>query len=254
MKIYEKLSKYSTFSSKDVTDITGNKHTTSSTISRLLAKKYIVRIRKDLYSCIDLTVGDVIANKYQIASAVNDSSYVSNHSAFEFYGLGNQVYNIIYVASEQKFREFYFNGITYKYVKSNFSDGVHNAKYINDVKITDIERTFVDSINNISKISGVEEMIKITESIDYLDTTKLLNYMKKYNKKILYQKVAYFLKNYYYGEKLSDNFFAVCNIKSGNNVGYLEYGVEGKFDSEFNLVVAEKYTRSKELEKLNGYI
>jgi len=224
MKLYDQLAKYKTFSLGDVTSITGNESTSSSLITRWLKKQYVVRIRKDLYTCIDLTTGDVIANKYQIASAINDESYVSHHTAFELYGLVNQVYNTVYVSSKKRFNSFDFMGTTYMYISSPFTDGVIQMKNIEGIRVTDIERTFVDSINLLSKVGGVEELIYISKTIESLNVEKLLNYMEQYNKKVIFQKVGFFLENYYNNQKLCAEFFETCQLKSGNSVRYLERG------------------------------
>lgn len=241
MKEYEQLAKYKTFSLGDVTTITGNESTSTSLITRWLKKKYLVRIRKDLYTCVDLTTGDIIANKYQIAAAINDESYVSHHTAFEFYGLANQVYNTVYVSSKKRFNTFEFMGITYKYISSAFSDGVVQVKNVEGIRITDKERTFVDSINLASKVGGIEELINITKTIDDLDSDKLLDYLKRYNKKVLYQKVGFFLENYYLGEQFDKEFYKICQIKLGNSVRYLIQGREGKFHDKWNLVIPEEF-------------
>jgi predicted transcriptional regulator of viral defense system len=245
MKEYIKLAKKVTFSLKDVTDITGNKSTSTSLISRWLKKNYVARIRKDLYTCIDLTTGDVIANKYQIACAINEDAYVSHHTAFEFYGMANQVYNTVYVSSYKRFNDFEFRGIRYKSVNTNFKDGVIAVKNIEGLKVTDIERTYVDSINFVSKISGVEELINISQVLGKLDEDKLLKYLEIYNKKILYQKIGYFLSNYYEGEKISNNFFDICHLKSSKSVRYLIQKYEGKFDNIWNLVIPEEFIVDK---------
>ncbi len=255
MKSYQKLAKYKTFSLSVVNSITGNESTSTSLISRLLKKKYIVRIRKDLYTCIDLTTGDTVANKYQIASSINDGAYISNHTAFEFYGVANQIYNTIYVSSEKKFNTFEFMGNTYKYIRSSFNDGVENVKNIENVRITNLERTFIDSINSISKYIGVEEMIKITETLDSLDSNMIIHYMDKYKKKALYQKVGYFLENYYDGEPLNKDFFELCHLKSGKSVRYLITGREGVFNSKWKLIIPEEYVpKARQQEQLNEYI
>ncbi len=255
MKNYPKLAKYNTFSLSDVNRITGNESTSMSLISRLLKKNYIVRIRKDLYTCIDLATGDIIANKYQIASSINDGAYISHHTAFEFYGVANQLYNILYVSSEKKFNAFEFMGNTYKYIKSSFYDGVENVKNIENIRITDLERTFIDSINSISKFIGIEEMIKITNAIDRLDSKRLVYYMDKYNKKVLYQKVGYFLENYYYGEPLNKDFFELCHLKSGKSVRYLIAGRDGRFNSTWKLIIPEEYlSKAGEQELIDEYV
>ncbi len=241
MKAYEQLSKCKTFSLGDVIAITGNESTSTSLITRWLKKKYVVRIRKDLYTYIDLTTGDIIANKYQIASAINDNSYVSHHTAFEFYGMVNQVYNTAYVSSEKRFNTFEFMGTNYKCISSAFKDGVIQVKNIEGIRVTDKERTFVDSVNLVSKVGGIEELINITKTIEDLDADKLLNYMEWYNKKILYQKVGYFLENYYIGQRLETDFFETCHVKSGDSVRYLVQGRDGKFNAKWNLIIPDEF-------------
>lgn len=255
MNAYKQLSKYITFSLGDVIAITGNESTSTSLITRWLKKRYVERIRKDLYTCIDLTTGDIIANKYQIASAINDESYVSHHTAFEFYGMANQVYNTVYVSSEKRFNTFDFRGNTYKYISSAFNDGVIQVKNIEGIRLTDKERTFVDSINLVSKVGGIEELINITKTVEDLDTDKLLNYMELYNKKVLYQKVGYFLENYYVGEMLGTEFFETCRIKSGDSVRYLVQGRDGKLQAKWNLIIPKEYIpRIDEVEMPDEYI
>lgn len=242
MKEYERLSKRITFSLSDVTAITGNESTSTSLISRWLKKNYLVRIRKDLYTCIDLTTGNVIANKYQIATAINEGSYVAYHTAFELHGMANQVYNIVYVSSSKRFNTFEFMGITYKFIKSDFDDGVIEVRNTEGIKVTDVERTYIDSVNLVSKIGGVEELINITESLDRLDVEKLIKYLDLYDKKVLYQKIGYFLENYYVGDKLDDDFYEMCRAKSGSSVRYLLDGREGRFNDRWNLVIPVEYT------------
>lgn len=255
MKEYEQLAKYKTFTLSDVTSIMGNESTSTSLISRWLKKKYVVRIRKGLYTCIDLTTGDIISNKYQIASAINDDSYVSHHTAFEFYGIANQVYNTVYVSSKKRFNTFEFMGNTYKHLSSAFSAGVIKVKNVEGIRVTDVERTFVDSINLVSKVAGVEELINITKTIEDLDADKLLNYMEKYNKKFLYQKVGYFLENYYTGQSLDINFLEICRAKIGDSVRYLVQGTEGKYQDKWKLIVPVEFIlRTDEVEELDEFI
>lgn len=255
MKEYNQLAKYITFSLGDVTAITGNESTSTSLITRWLKKKYVVRIRKNLYTCIDLTTGDIIANKYQIATAINDETYVSHHTAFEFHGIANQVYNTVYVSSKKRFNTFEFMGTTYKYISSTFDDGVIQVKNVEGIRITDVERTFVDSVNFVSKVGGIEELINITKTIETINENKLLKYMELYNKKVLFQKIGYFLDNYYNGQRLDIELFETCQLKSGSSVRYLAQGREGEFQSKWNLIVPEEFIpKLNDVEGLDEYI
>ena len=69
-----------------------------------------VKIRNGLYTCISGENGGPVANKFQIASSINESSYVSHHSAFEYYGVTDQVYYDVYVSSDMRFHDFIFDG------------------------------------------------------------------------------------------------------------------------------------------------
>lgn len=255
MDAYAKLAKYSTFKLSDVNKMTGNISTSTSLLTRLINKGYVYRIRKDLYTCKDLVTGQPVANKYQIASAINDGAYVSHHSAFEFYGMANQVYNVMYVSSEMRFNPFEFIGITYKQVSSTFRDGVVQVRNIEKVFVTDIERSLIDSVFSMSKIAGIEEVIKIIEVIDDLDELKVLKYLEKYNNKFLYQKIGYLLESFYLGEGLTEDFFELCQKNSGSSVRYLSQVHEGNFVKKWNLVVPVEFLVDKESEiGLNEYI
>ncbi len=62
------------------------------------------------------------------------------------------------------------------------------AKNTTGVRITDLERTVIDSIRDFNKIGGFEELLNCLESVHYLDETKLKRYLDIYNTQGLYQK------------------------------------------------------------------
>ena len=73
----------------------------------------------------------------------------------------NQVYNTVHVYSKKRFNTFEFMGTTYNYMSSPFYDGVFKVKNVEDIRVTDVERAFVDSFNLLSKVGGIEELIII---------------------------------------------------------------------------------------------
>jgi predicted transcriptional regulator of viral defense system len=75
-------------------------------------------------------------------------------------------------------------------------EGVVEAKNTTGVRITDLERTVVDSIRDFNKIGGLEELLHCLEDIHYLDEKKLKRYLDIYNTKGLYQRVGYLLDHY----------------------------------------------------------
>jgi predicted transcriptional regulator of viral defense system len=87
--------------------------------------------------------------------------------------------------------------------------------------VTDLERTVLDCINQIDRSGGLEEMIECFALITYLNENKLQDYLKQFNKQVLYQKTGLVLSYFQKEMKLSDAFFELCKSKIGKSIRYL---------------------------------
>jgi len=241
LKGYIELSKLSVFSLPDVENIIGNKKTSYSLINRLTNKGLVKKVRNNIYSCVNPSTGQVVASRYQIACAISSSAYISHHTAFEYYGLANQVYYEVYVSSRTKFRDFEFEGIRYKYVASKMDDGVITPKNSDGIKVTDLERTVIDSIKDFEKIAGFEELINCLSAVPYLNKEKLIVYLDSYNIQALYQKSGFLLEYYMHEKQLSKSFIDYCKNKKGKSIRYLfkETNKEGTYNRDWRLVVPD---------------
>ncbi|OHE46465.1 MAG: hypothetical protein A2102_04505 [Tenericutes bacterium GWF2_38_8] len=239
MKGYKELSEKVIFTFDDALDVFKHKPTAYAALRRLNQKGFLMKIRNNLYSCINPITKSVYADKFQIASSINEKCYVSHHSAFEYYGYQNQVFNTVYVSSEKRFNTFEFDGILYQYEKSNSFNGVIEPPYTYKIKITDIERTIVDSFNHIDSISNLEELINNISLVPSLHPEKLLQYLEIYNLQALYQKTAYILSLFQDNLKLDQSLFEKLKTKIYKGVTYLneESKFDGVYISEYQLVV-----------------
>ena len=138
----------------------------------------------------------------------------------KYYGLANQVFYEVYVSSETKFNHFEYAHVIYKYVASRMSEGVFEAKNTTRVRITDMERTVVDSIRDFNKIGGFEELLNCLEGIHYLDEKKLKRYLDIYNIQGLYQRVGYLFDHYPKELKVSEEFIENGKGKIGKMLFY----------------------------------
>lgn len=241
MYLFNELAKYPVFKIDDVQKFVGNKKTSYTKINRLMKKGLVRKIRKNIYSVVNPTTGQIVANRYQIACAITDTAYISHYSAFEYYGLTNQVFYEVYVSSKTKFNHFEYDHITYKYVASRISEGIFEAKNTTGVKITDMERTVVDSIRDFNKIGGFEELLNCIEGIPFLNENKLKRYLDLYNTQVLYQRVGYILDHYRKEMQLSEEFTEYCKNKIGKSRRYLvnESKNNSFYNSEWKLMVPE---------------
>ena len=108
------------------------------------------------------------------------------------------------------------------------------------VRVTDIERTVLDSINDFEKIAGLEELLRCLELIPHINEEKLLDYLERYGKQFLYQKAGYVLAHLKNELRLSERFFEVCEQKVSKSVRYFYNGVEHEpnaFDTRWQLFV-----------------
>lgn len=221
VNVYIELAKFPVFSIEDVTNLTGNKNAAYSLMNRLMKKGLVKKIRNNVYSVVNPTSNQIIATRFQVACAITDTAYLSHYSAFEFYGIANQVFYEMYVSSETKFNHFEYDNITYKFVSSKMKDGVVKANNTSGVRITDIERTVVDSIKDLNKIGGLENLLSCLDAIHYLDEDKLKHYLAIYNVQGLFQRVGYILNHFKEEMQLSEDFIRYCKSKIGESKRYL---------------------------------
>lgn len=241
MTVFNELAKYPVFSIREVEQLSGNLKTAYSQLSRLMKHNMVKKIRKNIYSVVNPVTGQMVATRYQIACAITETAYISHHSAFEYYGLANQVYYEIYVSSETKFNHFEYDHVTYKYVSSRMLEGVVKAKNTTGVRITNLERTVIDSIRDFNKIGGLEELLHCLEGIHFLDEMKLKRYLDLNNIQGLYQKTGYLLDHYREEMQLSKDFIDYCKGKVGKSRRYLLSEMKGDsyYNSEWDLMVPE---------------
>ena len=235
MKHYETLLKMGCFTWDELCETLEKPCTASRIIQSYLKKGYIQNVKRGLYVAVNLSNNEPVVSKFHIAGRITDNAYVSHHAAFEYYGYANQVSYNVEVSSETRFSPFEFNGNTYSYVTSRIPAGITT---VNDVRITDKERTVLDGINDFEKVMGLEELLRCIDMVSVLNEEKLLSYLGMFNKQALYQKTGYILEHYKDSLGLSDNFFKQCENKVGKSKRYFnKYGQ--KYNAQWRLVVPE---------------
>ncbi len=178
----------------------------------------IKKVRNGLYVFVDQN-GFHSLSRYEIASNVTSDAFIAYHSALEFFGLANQVYNEVTICSAKRFRNFVFEDIEYiNKVEKNFTEVTEYKRQ--NVRSTSIERTIIDCIDDVNQAGGIEEILNALDCIRNLDEDKLLTTLNSYNKIYLYQKTGYLLENFKQELKISDDFFASCKKKITNQLKY----------------------------------
>ncbi|NLK72500.1 MAG: hypothetical protein GX285_05740 [Clostridiales bacterium] len=221
MKYYEDFLKMEVFNLKDAQKVVGSIENAKVLLNSYVKNGLVKRVRRDLYCAVNLENRDAPTNRYLVGSKINDSAYLTYHSAFEVHGLSHQVSFVVYVSSEQKISDFEFEGVLYKYVGKGIKEGVTHYRLNDKVKLTDLERTVVDSLDRPDYCGGVHELDEILKICTVLDETKLANYLEMYNKQILYKKAGYFLERHQQSLGITDGLLSLIEKKTGNTKKYL---------------------------------
>ena len=223
---------------KEVIDKFENEKQYSNWIALKLKSKTYKKVRSNLYALIDPSTNDIYSTKFEIASKISDSSFICYHSALEYYGIANQVFSNVLVGSLTKFNSFVFNDNEFicKHVK--------DIKFVNNIvnegiRVSSLEKTIIDCVDNIDLAGGIEEVLNALEQIKYVNENKLLEILKDINKMFLYQKIGFLFELYNNQLDLSNEFFAECKSHTSKKVNYfMQYEFKDtELNEKWNLIV-----------------
>jgi predicted transcriptional regulator of viral defense system len=202
MKYIETFSEKRVFDFSFVVQLTKSKNLARETLRNYIKKGYIKRVKKNLYVTMSFETSGVIPSKYEIASKITRSSYVSHHSAFEYYGYNNQVYHDVITASMERFRDFTFEYTEYKY------KNVSNDKYVDEnlgVRVSTLPKTIVDCIDDVKSYDDMEELIYNLSALPIINGAEIMDYLLFVDKKILFNKVGLILSHFNDGYLVDDS-------------------------------------------------
>jgi predicted transcriptional regulator of viral defense system len=243
MRYYADLLKLRCFTKADVAALTGNATAAGLLLTQYRRRGYVDQIRRDLWVVLGLEDRQPVASRYRIATAINPAAYVSHHSAFEYHGYATQVSYEVCATSAIRFTPFDYDSVSYRWFAPRVDDGVEHRP--DGVFVTDLERTALDSINDMEKVGGLEELLSSLEMLAYLDPAKLSSYLACYGKQVLYQKTGYLLSQFNQTLRLPESFFAECEAHVSKSVRYLDQDLpnaDKTYDRRWQLIVPRHLT------------
>ena len=206
------------FNKKEVIKNFENDKQYDNWIMNQVKSRKVVKVRNGLYVKVN-ELGYPLITKFEIATKISYDAYVCYHSALEYYGVANQVFNSVTVGTTIRFNNFTFNDI--EYLRKPFKINAQIVDSITaDIRVTSLERTIIDCIEDIEEGGGIEEILNAIDQIRTLDENKLLEVLKEYDSVFLYQKVGFILEHYKEKFMMSDKFFYECKKHLTNQVKY----------------------------------
>ncbi len=156
-------------------------------LRRLIQSKLIIRLERGKYCRHNFS------NEYVIGSFLVKNGGIAYWTAIDYHGLTEQIPNIVYVQTTQAKKNKSIFGVRYKFiqVKKEKLVGFKTMGYGNHrFKITDIEKTIIDSFDIPKYSGGYNEIIKAFNKAN-LNARKLVKYSRAIDNIAAVKRMAY---------------------------------------------------------------
>lgn len=183
----------------------GNPGTLRVLLSRQRARGRVVSVRRGVYAVVPLgTDADVApVDPYLVASRLAPDAVLAYHTALELHGHAHSAFANFQFLTRTAARACTFRSVVFQPVRapralaSRGGDriGVETIDRLGlDLRVTTLERTFVDALDRPDLCGGWEEVCRSLESVPYLDLEALVAYTLKLRSATLAAKVGWFLE------------------------------------------------------------
>jgi predicted transcriptional regulator of viral defense system len=165
-------------------------------LQRLKHQGRIRQLTKGVYAGA-LAAGPL--NRYRVPTALREDAVLALHSALEWHGVANQVFQTVYYFSARARKDVVFENVTYRRVappralarahKEHFQTQFSPDRF----PVTSRERSFVDCLLFLDHSGGVEELDKSLGMFPSFDFDAALEYLKFLRKPWLYSRLGFLL-------------------------------------------------------------
>lgn len=236
------------FTLDEASKVVKNRQVCKNNMTRLVHARLVKRLRNNLYFIMPLDNPAFEPDMIHIATKLRDDAVICCNSALQVHGMiKDDIKNVfLYSKSPSKVR---IATVNYKIIASKHNFGISNIAYKTpymaiDIKVTDIERTIIDCLRTRSL--KVDELIPILKNPKIqLDASRIINYLDKYKKPILYNKTGLVLEASKFYNKLSDEDLDKIRKKLSKKIFYSkEKGIKlirprYKYNAKWNIMIPE---------------
>jgi len=199
------------FTIKDAQNVTGTSPVaTRLVLSGLVKKKWLIRLNPGKFLIVPFSAGqegEHSENWYIIAKNLIEPFpyYISYYSALEINEITIQPVFTIYISTPIRRRPKRILGATFQFIYIQEKDvwGIEDVWVTQSqkVRVSDIERTIIDCLNRPELCGGIGEIAKgIWIKRNNIDYKKIVNYLKKFNRKSVAKRLGLILETYGIGE------------------------------------------------------
>jgi len=195
------------FSIDDAAEITGlSKASAGRLLAKLEARGLLTRLKSGLYNLVPFEQGretEYVSDPYLIARALTrgEPYYISHGSAFELHRMVTQPQLSIIVSCVKRLRPESIHGYDFRFIHVRedrlFGLADHWITSEESVKISDMERTVIDALDQPQYVGGVADAAKgMWMKRDELNVPRLIDYALRFNVGAVIRRLGYLLEFY----------------------------------------------------------
>ncbi|MBU1161974.1 MAG: transcriptional regulator [Proteobacteria bacterium] len=237
-------------------DGTHNVRTQESLLAYHVKAGNIVRVRRGLYASVPpgASPENFPIDPFLLAARISKGAVLAYHTALEAHGKAYSVYeHFTYLVNKPipliTFRSHLFKGVRFPQAlvrkKVEFFDVMQADRSGMEIRITGLERTFVDVLNRPGLSGSWEEIWRSLETVEYFDLDKVTEYTLLLGNATAAAKVGFFLDQHREPLMVEDVHLKAIHDLRPRRPHYMERSrrKSGRFVSAWNLVVPEEIIR-----------
>ncbi len=212
MKLNEFLSHHAVFTVDELDRFlsdrgSGKPNTRKSLLTYYRSQGRIVRVRRGLYVTVPLGADPASSpvDPYLVAAKMTADAVLAYHTALEFHGKAYSVYTRLHYISTSKSLPLKFQSHEFTrapmphplQAKSKEMFGVTSHKRSGvELRVTNLERTFVDVLDRPNLTGSWEEIWRSLESVEFFDLDQVIEYAILLENATTAGKVGFFLEQH----------------------------------------------------------
>ncbi len=184
-----------------------NPNTRKSLLAYYREQGRIVRVRRGLYATIPSGIDptSAVIDPYLLTAKMTEDAVLGYHTALEFHGKAYSLYSdLVYVSASKslplKFRSYRIKRVPIPRplkIKGKEMFGVTCRKLSGiQIRVTNMERTFVDVLDRPVLAGSSEEIWRSLESIEFFDLDQVVEYTLLLENSTTAARVGFFLEQH----------------------------------------------------------
>ncbi|MCG8339202.1 MAG: transcriptional regulator [Proteobacteria bacterium] len=228
----------------------GNPNTRKSLVTYYKNQGRIVSVRRGIYAVVPFgsEPSSSLVDPYLIAAKLTADAVLAYHTALEFHGKAHSVYLKHYFLSRNKSQPLSFQSNKFIRAPVPFSLRKKNMEMVGvesysrsgvKIRVTNLERTFVDVLDKPDLAGSWEEIWRSLESIEFFDLDQVVEYVLLLNNATTAAKVGFYLEEHRESLMVGEDYLKVIRDMRPRQPHYLNRSDRRncKWNKNWNLLI-----------------